>query len=186
MKVSPDWRTSPLCHFICGSTSSQNSSCILAVIPFLSLSPSLCLSLSLFLPPLHPHSSLPPSSLSHSPLSLFYPSGWGSGVHLPLRPAADQRGVEPAAEAGSRGAAPRLGGRIRGSAFLHHAGAGQEATSGCCRLVRPMRHRQLLLTPHVKVYIFMTQQQQQQQQQCGWIKGMSRMSWAHDPHAIYA
>lgn len=158
MKVSPDRRTSPLCHFICGSTSSQNSSCILALILFLSVSDSLSLS------PSPPPSQLPlPPCLSLSLLAIL--SLWLRQWCTPTpRPAAVQRGVEPA-EAGS--SSPGL---VDASiAFLHHAGPGQEATSGCCQLIQSIRHRQLHLTPHVKVCIFMTQQQ------CGWIKGMSRM-----------
>lgn len=159
MKVSPDWRTSPLCHFICGSTSSQNSSCILALILFLSVSDSLSLSFSLPSILTTPSPSLSPSLSLLAILSLWLRQ-WCTPTP---RPAAVQRGVEPA-EAGS--SSPGL---VDASvAFLHHAGPGQEATGGCCRLIQPI-HRQLHLT-HVKVCNFMTQQQQ-----CGWIKGMNRM-----------
>lgn len=160
MKVSPDWRTSSLCHFICGSTSSQNSSCILTLILFLSVSDSLSLSFSL---PSILKTSSPSLSPSLSLLAIL--SLWLRQWCTPTpRPAAVQRGVEPAVAGSSPGLVDAP------VAFLHHAGTGQEATSGCCRLIQPIKHRQLHLTPHDKVCIFMTQQQQ-----CGWIKGMSKM-----------
>lgn len=117
-------------HFICSSASSERKQ-----LHFSFHSASDSVSLPVFLPP-PPHPlppSLPPSSL------LFYPFGWSSGVHLPPRPAAEQR------EGSGAG-----GGRYNGSpvAFLHHAGSGWEARRGCCRLII----RRLRLDLHAKVF----------------------------------